>query len=322
LIVPGNVIVPALAAANAVVLKHSPKTPSAGAHFERAFAPLAEPGVFANVVVSDARAGALVADARVDYVAFTGSIRTGRSVYEVASERLIDVGLELGGKDPAYVAEDADLDFAAENIVDGACYNAGQSCCAVERVYVQRSVYESFLERARKVLAAYRIGDPLDQSTTLGPLVDRGALDKVDAHVRDALRRGARLLCGGRRAPGLAGFFYEPSLLADCPDDCDAMREETFGPILPARAVENDDEALARMNESRYGLTASVWTKSAARAERFARDLEAGTVFQNRCDFLDPSLPWTGVKESGLGSTLSRYGFLHLTRRKSFHFRR
>jgi acyl-CoA reductase-like NAD-dependent aldehyde dehydrogenase len=322
LIVPVNVILPALAAGNAVVLKHSPKSPTAGVHFARALAQLPEPDAFAHVIVPDARAAELVRDTRFDYVAFTGSVSTGRSVYRAASERLIDVGLELGGKDPAYVAADADLDFAAENVVDGACYNAGQSCCAVERVYVHERVYAAFLERARVSMASYRLGDPTDEATTLGPLVDRAALDRVDAHVQDAVRRGARLLSGGRRASSLAGFFYEPTLLADCSDDASAMRDETFGPVLPARAVADDSEALARMNDSRYGLTASVWTKDAARAERFARELEAGTVFQNRCDYLDPSLPWTGVKESGVGSTLSRYGYLHLTRRKSVHLRR
>jgi acyl-CoA reductase-like NAD-dependent aldehyde dehydrogenase len=291
-------------------------------HFERALAALPDPGVFAHAVVPDERAGALVADPRVDHVAFTGSVRTGRSVYRTASERLIDAGLELGGKDPAYVAADADLDFAAENVVDGACYNAGQSCCAVERAYVQRSVYAPFLERAQRVMARYRLGDPLDEATTLGPLVDRAALERVEAHVADALRRGARLVAGGRRPGSLAGFFHEPTLLADCPDDADAMREETFGPLLPVRAVADDDEALLRMNDSRYGLTASVWTRDPERAERFVRELECGTVYQNRCDYLDPTLPWTGVKESGIGATLSRYGYLHLTRRKSVHLRR
>ncbi len=322
LIVPVNVIVPALVAGNAVVLKHSPKTPLTGARFEQAFAKLSVSGVFAHVIVPDAEAGELVLDPRVDHVAFTGSVRTGKSVYRSAAERLIDAGLELGGKDPAYVAADADLDFAAENVVDGACYNAGQSCCAVERVYVHASVYAPFLERAQRVLERYRLGDPQDEATTMGPLVDARALDAVEAQVADARAHGARVLCGGKRWSGARGFYYEPTLLADCPDECLAMREETFGPLVPVRAVADDDEALARMNASRYGLTASVWTKSAERAERFARDLEAGTVYQNRCDFLDPALPWTGVKESGMGSTLSRYGFVGLTRRKSVHFRR
>ncbi len=322
LLVPINATVPGLAAGNAVVLKHSPRTPGVGAHFERALASLPDAGVFACVTVEDSEAGALVADPRIDHVAFTGSVRTGRSVYRIAGERLIGAGLELGGKDPAYVAEDADLDFAAENVVDGACYNAGQSCCAVERVYVHERVYAAFLERARKVMAGFQLGDPLDESTTLGPLVDRAALERVESHVRDAVRRGARLLCGGRRPGALRGFFFEPTLLADCPDESLVLREETFGPVLPARAVAGDDEALERMNASRYGLTASVWTRDASRAARFARELEAGTVYQNRCDYLDPSLPWTGWKESGLGSTLSRYGYLHLTRRKSLHLRR
>jgi acyl-CoA reductase-like NAD-dependent aldehyde dehydrogenase len=322
LIVPVNVIVPALAAGNAVVLKHSPKSPAAGEHYARAFATLSEPEVFQNLIVPDAEAGALVRDARIDHVCFTGSVRTGRSVYRAASERLIGVGLELGGKDPAYVAADAELPFAVENVVDGACYNAGQSCCAVERAYVHQSLYAEFLERATLVLQAYRLGDPLEEATTLGPLVDRAALETVEGHVADALARGARLLCGGKRRAGLAGFFYEPTLLADVPQDARVMQEETFGPVLPVRAVRDDDEALARMNDSRFGLTASLWTKDPARVERFVRELEAGTVFQNRCDYLDPALAWTGWKESGLGSTLSRHGFLALTRRKSVHLRR
>jgi acyl-CoA reductase-like NAD-dependent aldehyde dehydrogenase len=322
LIVPVNVIVPALAAGNAVVLKHSPKSPAAGEHFACALASLSEPGAFQNVVVSDDEAGALVADERIDHVSFTGSVATGRRVYRAASERLAGCGLELGGKDPAYVAADADLDFAAENVVDGACYNAGQSCCAVERVYVHASVYAAFLERATLAVQAYKLGDPLDESTTMGPLVDAAARERVERHVADALARGARLVCGGRRPQGLDGFFYEPTLLADCPQECLAMREETFGPLVPVRAVRDDEEALRLMNDSRYGLTASVWTRDPERAERFARALEAGTVYQNRCDFLDPALPWTGWKESGLGSTLSRHGFLHLTRRKSVHLRR
>jgi acyl-CoA reductase-like NAD-dependent aldehyde dehydrogenase len=320
LIVPIGVVVSALAAGDAVVLKHSPKSPSAGLHYERAFGSLPEP-VFANVVVPDERAGALVEDPRVAHVAFTGSVATGRRVAEAAGRSLKSVGLELGGKDPAYVADDADLDFAAENLVDGACYNAGQSCCAIERVYVHEKVVEPFLERVVRALAAYRLGDPLDEATTLGPLVDAAALARVEAHVADAVRRGARVVRGAKRPAG-RGFFHEPTLLAECPDESDAMREETFGPLVPVRAVRDDEEALARMNDSRYGLTASVWTRDAARTERFARALETGTVFQNRCDYLDPSLPWTGVKESGFGSTLSRYGFLYLTRRKSLHFRR
>jgi len=321
LIVPINVIVPALAAGNALILKHSPKSPAAGEHFARALAALAEPDVFQNLVVPDSEAGWLVQDTRLDFVCFTGSVATGRGVYRAAAERLAGVGLELGGKDPAYVAADADLDFAARNLVEGACYNAGQSCCAIERAYVHASVYEPFLERATEAMRAWTPGNPLDDATTLGPLVDALGLAKVERHVADAVARGARLLSGGGR-PGVGGFFHEATLLADVPDDALVMREETFGPVLPVRAVRADAEGLAAMNASRYGLTASVWTRDAGRAERFVDALEAGTVFQNRCDYLDPALAWTGWKESGLGSTLSRHGFWHLTRRQSVHLRR
>ncbi len=320
LIVPVNVVVPALVAGNAVLLKHSPLTPLCGAHFERAFAKLG-PGVCTNLVVPDARAGALVADERIDFVSFTGSVRTGRTVYETAAKRLAGVGLELGGKDPAYVAEDADLDFAAPNVVEGACYNAGQSCCAVERAYVHGRHYERFLIRAHAEMQKLVPGNPLDEKTTLGPLARREALDLLERHVGDALARGARLLCGGERTNG-PGLFFPPTLLADVPNDALVMQEESFGPILPVASVASDEEAIAKMNDSRFGLTASVWTRSSERADRIARELEAGTVYQNRCDFLEPALAWTGLKESGLGETLSRHGFHSFTRRKSLHMRR
>ena len=321
LLVPVNAIVPALLAGNTVILKHSPLTPLCGGHFENAFGKLDPPSLVASLVVTNEQASRLILDRRIDYVAFTGSVATGHRVYRRAAKRLIDAGLELGGKDPAYIAEDADLDLAVEGVVDGACYNAGQSCCAVERVYVHRSIYAPFLERAMSALEKYRLGNPIDEETTIGPLAIRSGLKTLDRQVRDAVRRGGRLLLGGTRPGGTRGNFYLPTLLADVPNDAEAMQEESFGPLLPVAAVSDDDEALARMAESRYGLTASVWTRSRERAERFARELEAGTVYQNRCDYLDPALPWTGFRESGLGSTLSRYGFHHVTRRKSIHFK-
>ncbi len=316
-----NVVVPALLAGNTVLLKHSPLTPRIGRHFEAAFGELDPPNLVTSLILTNAQASQLIGDPRINYVAFTGSVATGTKVYQQAAKRLLDVGLELGGKDPAYVAADADLDFAVENIVDGACYNAGQSCCAVERVYVHRSVYRKFIERAGEILKQYQLGDPLDEKTTLGPLARREALLFLEGQVKEAVRRGGRLLYGGKRAKGMKGNFFEPTLLADVPNTAKVMQEETFGPIVPVLSVKDDGEALARMSDSRFGLTASIWTRDRMRAELFARELEAGTVFQNRCDYLDPCLPWTGARESGIGSTLSRYGFYHLTRRKGIHFR-
>lgn len=320
LLIAVNVVVPAVLAGNAVLVKHSAKTPLCGRHFVRAFEGVGPDGLVQDLVATHAVTATAVRDRRIDYVAFTGSVRGGLEVYATAATRCVDVGLELGGKDPAYVAPDADLDFAVENVVDGACYNAGQSCCAVERVYVHRRIYDAFVEKARAVLERYVLGDPNDEATTMGPLASATAPAFLANQCKDALDRGARLLLGGRPSDAHPRFF-PPTLLADVPQDARVMQEESFGPILPVAPVDDDDEALARMNDSRYGLTASVWTRDPERAETMARRLEAGTIYMNRCDVLDPALPWTGAKDSGIGSTLSRYGFLHLTRRTSINFR-
>jgi len=320
LLIPVNVVVPALLAGNAVLLKHSAKTPLCGARFERAFANTGGGGLVHNLVISHDQAAKLIGDPRIAYVAFTGSVRGGAEIYRAtAATRFIDVGLELGGKDPAYIAADADLDFTVANIVEGACYNAGQSCCAIERAYVHADVYDEFIERAAPLIAEYRLGDPLDDATTMGPQASGSAPAFLGKQVADAVERGARVVQGD--PDGVDGNFFPPVLIADVPNDAEAMQEESFGPLLPIARVESDDEALHRMNDSRFGLTASVWTQDQERAEHMASRLDAGTIFQNRCDFLDPALPWTGVGESGKGSTLSRYGFFHLTRRKSIHFR-
>ncbi len=322
LIIPINVIVPALAAGNAVILKHSAKTPLVGRRFEEAFGALEPAGLLANLVLSHEDTERVIADPRIHHVSFTGSVAGGHQVYRAAARRFIDVGLELGGKDPAYVAADADVDFAAAGLVEGACYNAGQSCCAVERAYVHADVYDAFMERARGHLEALVMGDPLEDETTLGPLASQSALEFLEAQVRDAESRGAQVLIGGKRVPDTSGNFFPPTLISGVPNDADVMQEESFGPILPVMKVADDEEALRCMNDTQFGLTASVWTRDGERAERFARQLDAGTVFQNRCDYLDPALPWTGARDSGKGSTLSRYGYFHLTRRKSLHFRR
>jgi len=321
LLVPVNVFVPALLAGNTVVLKHSERTPLTGQAIARAFRDPEVPDLLTDVVVPPAQAERLVRDPRVAHVAFTGSVATGRRVVEAAAGGFAGVGLELGGKDPAYVAADVDLDFAVANVVDGACYNAGQSCCAVERVYVHRSVHDEFVDRARRVLEAYRMGDPLDESTTLGPLAIRASLSFLERQVEDAVAQGAHLLLGGERVAGTTGNFFPPTLLVDVPNRSSLMQDESFAPIVAVRAVRDDDEAIALMRDSRFGLTASVWTADPERVERVAREMDCGTVFQNRCDWVDPSLPWSGWGESGRGATMSRYGFLALTRRKALHLR-
>jgi len=321
LLIPINVVVPALLAGNTVLLKHSAKTPLSGQAFAEAFGDLEVAGLVTNLVLSHETTAAVIADPRVAHVSFTGSVTGGSAVYQQAAKRFIDVGLELGGKDPAYVAEDADVKFAVANTVDGACYNAGQSCCAVERVYVHRRHLEEYLDRAQQVIEAYRTGDPLDEATTLGPLVSRMALEEVESQVSDAIDRGARLLTGGRRVPGHGGNVFPGTLISNVPNEASVMQDESFGPIVPVRGVENDEEALRCMRETRFGLTASVWTTDRNRAERFGQLLESGTIFQNRCDYLDPALPWTGYGDSGKGSTMSRYGFYQLTRLKSIHFK-
>ena len=321
LLVPVNVLIPALLAGNVLILKHSELTPLTGRALARAFGALDVPDLVQDLVLLPEAAARLTQAREVAHVAFTGSVAVGRAVYRQAADGLRGVGLELGGKDPAYVAADADLAFAAENVVDGACYNAGQSCCAVERVYAHREVVEALIAGMRPHLEAYVYGDPLDATTTLGPLARAAAPAFLEQQVDDAVARGAKLLLGGKRDASRPGNHFPPTLLIDVPNSASVMQEESFGPIVAVASVRDDDEAVARMNDSRFGLTASVWTRDPERAERFARDVDAGTIFQNRCDYLDPALPWTGWGESGLGSTLSLHGFRHLTKRKAIHFR-
>ncbi len=320
LLIAVNVIVPALAAGNSVLIKHSARTPLCGVHFEKAFGGLV-PGLVQNLVLSHKQTLEMIRTRKLGHVVFTGSVPGGREIYRAVAERFMAAGLELGGKDPAYVAEDADLAFAIPNIVDGGCYNSGQSCCAIERVYVHRKQYKAFIDQARQVMSAYRLGDPLDQTVTMGPLATSATIQLLDAQISAAERGGARVALGGKRMDQVPGNFYLPTLLADVSNDAEIMREESFGPVLPVCPVDNDAQALKMMNASRYGLTASVWTSDRQRAEWFAARLNAGTVYQNRCDYLDPALPWTGVGDSGFGVSLSKYGFHHLTRCKSIHFR-
>jgi acyl-CoA reductase-like NAD-dependent aldehyde dehydrogenase len=318
-----NCVIPAVLSGNAVIVKHSPRTPLCGEHFSRAFAQAGAPADLVQALVCDhPTTERIVGDERVDHVVFTGSIFGGHRIVQAGAKRFLHPCLELGGNDPAYVAADCDLAKTVENVVDGAMYNAGQSCCAVERVYVHRAIYREFVEKAEPIVRAYVMGDPTREETTLGPIAQPHHLAELEELVADARARGARVVAGGRATKVQGrGRFFEATLLADCSPSTKLFHQESFGPILPVMAVDSDEEALAAMNDSRLGLTASVWTQDRERAAHFARELECGTVFMNRCDYLDPALPWSGWKESGRGVSLSALGFDALTRTKSVHFR-
>jgi acyl-CoA reductase-like NAD-dependent aldehyde dehydrogenase len=318
-----NCVIPAVLAGNAVIVKHSPRSPLCGEHFARAFAEAEAPAHLVQALHCDhAQSERMVADDRVGQVVFTGSVLGGHRMIEAASRRFLHPCLELGGNDPAYVAPDCDLAKTVENVVDGAIYNAGQSCCAVERIYVHKSVYGRFLELAEALVRAYVMGDPTSAQTTLGPIAQRGHVAELEAFVSDAQARGARIVTGGKAASvDGRGRFFEATLIADGDQSMDLFQRESFGPIVATAQVGSDEEALEKMNDSHLGLTASVWTADRDRAARFARSLDYGTVFMNRCDYLDPALPWSGRKDSGRGVSLSTLGFEGLTRPKAIHFR-
>ena len=319
-----NSVIPALMAGNAVILKHSSQTPLCAERYAEAFAEAGLPeGIYQYLHLTNDDTERLIANPGVDFVAFTGSVSVGALVERVAAGRFIGVGLELGGKDPAYVRSDADLEHALENIVDGVYFNSGQSCCGVERVYVHESRYDEFVagfvERAR----AYELGDPREPATTLGPMVKASAADAVRAQIAEAVERGARSLVDeGDFALSKEGTPYlAPQVLVDVDHSMRLMTEENFGPVTGIMRVADDDEALMLINDSEYGLTASIWTKDTDAAIDLGMRIETGTCYMNRCDYLDPYLAWTGVKNSGRGVTLSRIGYEHVTRPRSFHLK-
>ena len=319
-----NGIFPALLAGNAVVLKHSSQTPLAAERFAAAFASAGLPvGLFQCFHLPHADTEALLADPRVDYVNFTGSVPAGHRIQEAISGKFINAGLELGGKDPAYVRADADLAFAVENLVDGAFFNSGQSCCGIERIYVHTALYAEFVERFAALVREYRLGDPLDPQTTLGPMVRPSASDFVRGQIADALAAGAKALVDESAFPASqpGSAYLAPQVLVDVDHSMRVMTEESFGPVVGIMPVASDDEALTLMNDSEFGLTASIWSRDIDAALALGDRVETGTLFVNRCDYLDPALSWTGVKNSGRGCTLSSVGYEVLTRPKSFHAR-
>jgi acyl-CoA reductase-like NAD-dependent aldehyde dehydrogenase len=319
-----NTIIPALMAGNSVVLKHSSQTLLVGERFAEAMRRANMPeGVFQNLLLSHVWTAGIIATDRVQRVNFTGSVEGGKSMQHAAFGSFLDIGLELGGKDPAYVRADANLDHAVENLVDGSFFNSGQSCCAIERIYVDKQIYPAFIERFAALTRQYVLGNPLHEATTLGPMVTPAAADFVRGQIAEALAQGAKALIDPQAFPAdVPGSAYlAPQVLVDVTHQMSVMREESFGPVVGIMPVEDDDVALALMNDSEFGLSASIWTQDLAAAERLGNDIDTGTVFMNRCDYLDPALAWTGVKNSGRGVTLSRLGYEHLTRAKSFHLR-
>jgi acyl-CoA reductase-like NAD-dependent aldehyde dehydrogenase len=319
-----NAIVPAILAGNAVILKHSAQTPLVAERFADGFTAAGLPdGVFQFLHLSHADTEALIGNPAIDFVAFTGSVEGGHAVQRAASARFIGTGLELGGKDPAYVRADANFNHAVENLVDGAFFNSGQSCCGIERIYVHTSIYDRFVEAFAAMTRGYKLGDPLAKETTLGPMVRAAAADFVRGQIDDAKRQGAKALIDPKGFPAdKPGTPYlAPQVLVDVDHSMRVMTEESFGPVIGIMKVGSDEEAIRLMNDSRYGLTAAIWTEDEDAAIAIGDRIETGTWFMNRCDYLDPALAWTGVKDSGRGCTLSSLGFAYLTRPKSFHLR-
>jgi len=319
-----NSVVPALMAGNAVVLKHSAQTPLCAERFATALQEAGLPhGVFQALHMSHEDTERAIRDPRVDFVAFTGSVAGGHAVQRAAAERFIGTGLELGGCDPVYVRNDANLAHAIENIVDGAYFNSGQSCCGLQRIYVHERVYGAFVDGFVDLTRKYVLGNPLDAATTLGPVVRAAAADTIRMQIAASIKAGGKpVIAETDFAASRAGTPYlAPQVLLDVDNSTPMMREEIFGPVAGIMKVQSDEQAIALMNDSAYGLTAAIWTADADAALSIGDRVETGTWFMNRCDYLDPALAWVGVKDSGRGCTLAVVGYEHLTRPKSFHLR-
>ncbi|MDP4796330.1 MAG: aldehyde dehydrogenase family protein [Rhodospirillales bacterium] len=318
-----NTVAPALIAGNTVILKHSTQTLLVGERMVQAFTKAGVPAdVFQNLFLNHDTTAALIAAKSFGFVNFTGSVGGGRAIEQAAAGTFTGVGLELGGKDPGYVMEDANLDAAVDTLIDGAMFNSGQCCCGIERIYVTASLFDDFVKKAVEIVSGYKLGNPLDPQTTLGPMANVRFATEVRNQTAEALAMGAKPLIDPALFPqDDGGAFLMPQILIGVSHDMRVMRDESFGPVVGIMKVKDDEEAISLMNDSDFGLTASLWTRDLARAAAIGRRIETGTVFMNRADYLDPGLCWTGCKDTGRGAALSSLGYLSLTRPKSYHLK-
>ena len=318
-----NTVAPALIAGNAVMLKHASQTPLVGERMAKAFHSVGIPrDVFQNVFLDHATTSGLISDRSFNFINFTGSVGGGIAMEKAAAGTFTGLGLELGGKDPGYVMEDANLDAAVDTLIDGAMFNSGQCCCGIERIYVIESLFESFIEKAVAIVSQYKLGNPLDPETTIGPMANIRFADEVRAQTQEAIKDGAKAHIDPSLFPMDGGAYLMPQILTNVSHDMRVMREESFGPVVGIMSVKDDEEAIKLMNDSNFGLTASLWTEDTQRAEAIADKIETGTVFMNRADYLDPALCWTGCKDTGRGGGLSIIGYHNLTRPKSYHLKK
>ncbi len=318
-----NTVAPALIAGNTVVLKHASQTPLVGERMAEAFHAAGIPeDAFQNVFLDHQTTSQLIAAKSFGFVNFTGSVGGGKAIEEAAAGTFAGLGLELGGKDPGYVCDDADLDAAADTLIDGAMFNSGQCCCGIERIYVAEQHFDAFVEKAVAIVSGYKLGNPLDPETTLGPMAQVRFAEEVRAQTAEAIAEGAKAHIDAALFPQDSGAYLMPQILTNVNHNMRVMREESFGPLVGIMPVKDDAEAIRLMNDSDFGLTASVWTQDTARAEAIADQIETGTVFQNRADYLDPGLCWTGCKDTGRGGGLSLIGYHNLTRPKSYHLKK
>ncbi|MEQ5828161.1 aldehyde dehydrogenase family protein [Sulfitobacter sp. NFXS29] len=317
-----NTIAPALIAGNSVILKHASQTILVGEHLADAYRAAGVPeDVFQNVVLSHDTTSALIADNAFDFVNFTGSVGGGQAMERAAAGTFTGVATELGGKDPAYVRADANLDAAVDGVMDGAMFNAGQCCCGIERIYVHESLYDAFVEKAVAWVNNLNLGNPLEEATTLGPMANVRFANEVRAQIDEALADGAKAHIEKMPADD-GGAYLTPQILTNVTHEMRVMRDESFGPVVGIMPVKGDEEAIALMNDCQFGLTAAIFTADAEAADAIGQRLETGTVFMNRADYLDPALCWTGCKQTGRGAGLSELGYHALTRPKSYHLKK